>query len=82
MSEEFRLKNINEITNYFLKEIEQNELIGKKHKKVCTNSNYIEHVLILVLTITACILISASASLFVILIWITSSTIGLKKLVQ
>ena len=38
MSEEFRLKNINEITNYFLKEIQQNELISKKHKKVCTNS--------------------------------------------
>ena len=38
MSEEFRLKNINEITNYFHKEIQQNELISKKHKKVCTNS--------------------------------------------
>ena len=36
ISQEFRLKKINETRNYFLKEIDQNELISKKHKKVCT----------------------------------------------
>ena len=32
MSQEFRLKNIYETKNYFLEEIEQNELMSKKYK--------------------------------------------------
>ena len=43
LSQEFRLKNIDETKNYFVEEIEQNELMCKKHKKVCTTLNYIEH---------------------------------------
>ena len=35
ISQEFRLKNIDETRNYFLEEIEQNELMSGKHKKVC-----------------------------------------------
>ena len=35
MSQEFRFKNIYETRNYFLEEIKQNELMSKKHKKVC-----------------------------------------------
>ena len=31
MTQEFRLKNIDETRNYFLEEIEQNELMSKKH---------------------------------------------------
>ena len=31
ISQEFRLKNIDETRNYFLKEIEQNKLMSKKH---------------------------------------------------
>ena len=31
MSQEFRLKNVNVTTNYFLEEIEQNELMSRKH---------------------------------------------------
>ena len=31
MSQEIRLKNINETRNYFLKEIEQKKLMSKKH---------------------------------------------------
>ena len=31
MSQEFRLKNINVTRNYFLEEIEQNELMSRKH---------------------------------------------------
>ena len=78
ISQEFRLKNIHEKRNYFLKEIEQNELISKKHKKVCTIQNYIEHFLILALTITGCISISAFTSLLGIPIRFMSSAIGLK----
>ena len=32
ISQEFRLKNIDETINYFLKEIEKNELISKEDK--------------------------------------------------
>ena len=38
--QEFRLKNIDETRNCFLNEIEQNELISKKHKMVCTTKLY------------------------------------------
>ena len=55
LSQEFRLKNIDETKNYFVEEIEQNELMCKKHKKVCTTLNYIEHFLILVSAVTGCI---------------------------
>ena len=34
MIQESRLKNMNETSNYFFVEIEQNELMSKKHKKV------------------------------------------------
>ena len=78
MSEEFRLKKIDNGRNYFLEEIEKNELMSRKRKKVCATLNYIEHFLILASTITGCISISASASLLGIPIGITSSSIGLK----
>ena len=52
--------------------------MSKKHKKVCTTLNYIEHCLILASTITGCVSISAFASLVVIPIEIMSSAIGLK----
>ena len=75
--QEFRLKNIDEKRNYFLEEIKQYELMSKRHKKVCTNLNYIEQSY-LASTITGCVSISAFTSLVGILIRITSSTIGLK----
>ena len=40
VSQEFRLKNIDETGKYFLEEIKQNELISKMHKKVCTILNH------------------------------------------
>ena len=52
VSQEFRLKNIDETRNYFLEEIEHNKLMSRKHKKVCTTLNFIEHFLILAFTIT------------------------------
>ena len=77
-SQEFRLKNIDETRNYFLAEIKQNELVSRKHEKICTTLNYIEHALILASTVTRCISIAAFASLIGIPIRIMSSAIGLK----
>ena len=45
-------KNIDETKNYFLEEIERNELISRKHKKVCTTLNYINYFLVLAFTLT------------------------------
>ena len=77
ISTEFRLKNINERRNYFIEEINQNELMSKEHKNVCGVLNYIEHLLLLV---TRCVSISAFASLVGIVVGITSSAIGLEML--
>ena len=52
ISQEFRLKNIDETRIYYLEEIKQNDCMSKKHKKVCTTLNYIEHFLILAYTTT------------------------------
>ena len=41
ISQEFRLKNIDETRNYLIEEINRNELMRKKHQKVCTILNYI-----------------------------------------
>ena len=38
MSQECRLKNIDEARNYFLEEIKQNEMMSKNHKNVLYNS--------------------------------------------
>ena len=77
-NQNFMSKNIDETINYLLKEIEQNELMSKKQKKICANLNYFEHFLILASTITGCVSISAFVCLLGIPIGITSSTIGLK----
>ena len=66
------------IINYFLEEIKQNELMSKKHHKVCTTLNHIEHFLSLASMITECISVSDFTSLIANPIGITSSTIGLK----
>ena len=79
ISHEFRLKNKDETRIYLTKEINQNELMIKKHKKVCTTLNYIEHFLILGSTITGCVSISVFSSLAGIPIGITSSTTGLSQ---
>ena len=52
--------------------------MNKKHKKICTTLDYIEHFLILVFTIIGRILISGFASLLGIPIGIMNSAIGLK----
>ena len=62
ISQEFRLKCIDETRSYFLEEINQNELMSKKKKNLCTTLNYIKHFCILGSTITAYIAISAFTS--------------------
>ena len=42
INHEFRLEKI-EIRNNLIKDINQNELVSKKHKKVCRVLNYIDH---------------------------------------
>ena len=53
--------------------------MSRKHKKVCTTLNSIEHFLILASTITGFISISAFTSLICIPIGITISAIGLRS---
>ena len=76
--QEFKSKNVDETRNCLNEEINQNQLMSKKHKDVCTTRNYIEHFLALASTTTGCISISAFASLIGISIGFTISTIGLK----
>ena len=71
MSQEFRLKNIDETWDYFLEEIEQNKLMSRKYKRVFTTLNYIKYFLILTSTITGCIWVSDFASLLDISIGIS-----------
>ena len=52
--------------------------MNKKHKKVWTTLNYVEHFLILASTITECVSISTFPYLVGIPIGITSYAIGLK----
>ena len=73
MSQESRFKNIHETRDYFLKKIEQNELMSRKQKKVCITLSSTEHFLIFL-----SISISAFTSLLDIPIGITTSAIGLK----
>ena len=77
-SQEFRLKTIDETKSYFITEMNQNELISKKYKKVYTILNYIEHLLILASVVIGCVSISAFASLVGILIRTTTSAARLK----
>ena len=72
------MKIIDGKINYFLEEIEQNELMSNKYKKVCITLNYIELFFILPSAVTGCISISAFSSLLGIPIGITSSAIELK----
>ena len=65
ISQEFRLKNIDETRNYLIEEINRNELMSKKHKKVGSSLNYIEHFLNLRSKITGCVSISDLAFLAV-----------------
>ena len=78
VNQEPRFNKIDEIRKYLIKEINQNELMSKKHINVSRSVNYIDHLIIVVSTITRYVSISPFASLVDISIGITSSVIGLK----
>ena len=77
-----RLKNIDGTKSYWIEEIDQNELISKKYEKVYRLLSYIEHLLILISTLTTCASISVFVSLIGILVGITSSAIVLNICVK
>ena len=41
MNQQFKLKNTSETNNYFFEETKPNELVSRKHKKVCLTLTYI-----------------------------------------
>ena len=45
MSQEFKLKTVDEIRNSLNEEVNRNELMSKRHKKVCRDLNYVNHLL-------------------------------------
>ena len=77
-----RLKNIDGTKSYWIEEINQNELISKKYEKVYRFLSYIEHLLILISTLTGCASISVFVSLVGIPVGITSSAIVLNICVK
>ena len=77
ISQELRLKQIKEINNYFVEEIDKNELLNNGNKKVCKTLNYIEYFFTVAFAVITCISIYALASLVYISKEITSSSVGL-----
>ena len=77
ISQELRLKQIKEINNYFVEEIDKNELLNNGNKKVCKTLNYIEYFFTVAFAVIPCISIYALASLLYISKEITSSSVGL-----
>ena len=73
-----RLRNIDQARKDFIEEKNQNDVMSRKAKKVCTTWGYIEHLLISASAVTECVSISVFASLAGIAIGITSSAVGLK----
>ena len=61
---------------HLLDEIKHNNLMSKKYKKACKYLICVEHLLVLVSTITGRVSISSFTSLAAILVDITSSTIS------
>ena len=70
--------NKDKTKNCFIKEINLNELISKKHKETCTTLYCIKHLLTLFYAVTGCVSISTFTFLVGIPIGITSSAVELK----
>ena len=78
VSFEFRLNKIEETKSCLSEEIEHTELMSKKHKKICTTLNYVEHLNILTSPVTGRVSISAFTSLASISVGIASPAVRLK----
>ena len=71
-------QKIDEMTNYLLEEIKDNEFMNKKLQKVCRLLNYPKYTLIFISPISGCDSISAFTLLVENTVGITTSEIGLK----
>ena len=71
-------KKADETRNYLLEEIEHNNLMSKKHKKVNRVLNYFEYSLVFISGVTSCVSISILASLVGVSVGIASSEVELK----
>ena len=78
ISQQFILTNIEETNNYFIKKINQNDLMSKNHKKVATVLDFIEHLLILASAVAGCVSIGDFASLVGIPIGSPCFALGIK----
>ena len=78
ISQEFRLKNLDNTRYYFLEEMKLNKSMGKKYENACTTLNYSGHFLISAFTTTRCFSVSAFTFLIYIPIGSKSSAKGLK----
>ena len=74
----FILRKIDETINYLLEEIKHDDLMSEMCKKTYKYLNYVEHLLILVSTITGSVSVSAFASLVCVFVGIKSSAVGIK----
>ena len=74
---EFTLKKIDEIRNYTLEEIKDDDLICKKYKKFCKVLNYFELFLIFICAVNGGVLIFAFSSLIGVPVGIASTTLRL-----
>ena len=72
------MENIGEIKNYFIEEINPNDLMSKMHKKGCEDVNCFKRLLILASAITGCVSISAPVSSVGTPRASASSAVGLK----
>ena len=73
----FRFKKLDETRNYLLDEINHNDLMSEKYKKIFKYLNCIEHLLILVSAVTVYVSISAFSSLFCVPVGVTRSAVGM-----
>ena len=78
ISEEFRMFSIGETRNYFIEEIDLNNMMSKKIQKNCKTWIILSTYLLLSSVVTTCVLISAFASLAGIPIRITGSVVVLR----
>ena len=62
----------------FIANLKQNELMSRKHKKVCTSLTFIEHFLVPASAVTGCVSISGCAYFLGISIGVTSFSEALK----
>lgn len=56
------MENIDDTRNYFIEQINSNDMTNKKYKKICKALNYIAHFFFLTVAVTVCFSISAFAS--------------------